>query len=527
MSFKFSIIFGKSSSPNYTKALNYAKKFDDHFPISEDNKYNRIDIGVEEFRAKIRIIENLYYLINSWKSSRILLNNELVAYPDLRQIMRIIQCSAGYHNSPLPELYCNLHDNAVGWSCKHLKSINRYLPKSGYSYYSNPFWYQFGKFDGENLWVIDKSRIHKALMQEAEQERVTICDVFSEKKINEIIENLPDEINLSESDEWEIEYYEVEDGSIAEKKPFRIKPKSKKDTENEQYGLGELAFRIGNTRLDEKEVERSIPEVKFAEIGGIDDIIETIREVIELPLKNSELFKYLNIKPHKGILLHGPPGCGKTLIAKAIANEIKAHFISIKGPELFSKWHGQSEENLRNIFNEAKELQPSIIYFDEFDSIAQVRSSEETLRLDARFVNQLLTLMDGIEEYGNVCIIASTNRKELLDKALLRPGRFDYVIEVKIPTREGCTKIFQIHTSKMPIAEDVDTLNISEKLYGLSGAEISFVAREGAYNCLRRNINLKEAIENDNFDTFELSKFKITNNDFDLALQKIKSGKTT
>ena len=147
------------------------------------------------------------------------------------------------------------------------------------------------------------------------------------------------------------------------------------------------------------------------------------------------------------LILFGPPGCGKTMIAKAIANEIQAHFISVKGPELLNKYYGQSEENLRTLFEEASEMQPSIIFFDEIDAIAQKRSSEDNLRIEAKFVNQLLTLMDGIEDYGSVCVIAATNRPELLDSALLRPGRFDYQLNVPKPDKEGCKTIFEINSS--------------------------------------------------------------------------------
>ena len=224
--------------------------------------------------------------------------------------------------------------------------------------------------------------------------------------------------------------------------------------------------------------------------------------------------------------MYGPLGCGKTLIAKAIANEIKAHFIPIKGPELLSKWHGQSEENLRKVFEEGRNLSPSIIYFDEIDSIAQVRSAEESLRFDARFVNQRLTLMDGIEEYGNVCVIASTNRKELIDEALMRPGRFDYTIEIEKPTNEGYLKVFQIHTHKMPIEKEFDIFQFSKKLFGLSGAEIAFVAREGAYNCLRKNVEVKKIIAQNNIDEIDFDKLIIRADDFEAVLKKIRNDTT-
>ena len=220
-------------------------------------------------------------------------------------------------------------------------------------------------------------------------------------------------------------------------------------------------------------------------------------------------------------MLYGLFGIGKIFIVKVIANEIKAHFIAVKGPELLSKWHGESEENIRNVFDDAAKLQPSIIYFDEIDSIAQCRSGDENLRIDARLVNQLLTLMDGIEDYGNIRVIASTNRPELIDDALLRPGRFDYSIEVKKPTLEGCYQIFSIHTKDMPIEPGFDKLVFSKSLLGLSGAEISFVAREGAYNCLRRNVDLRKAINDGELDKIDYTSFVVKEEDHRLALSSI------
>jgi SpoVK/Ycf46/Vps4 family AAA+-type ATPase len=282
---------------------------------------------------------------------------------------------------------------------------------------------------------------------------------------------------------------------------LRLLPEEKKDEEDEKKN-------------------RNIPKVTFSEIGGLGDVLIKIREIIELPMKLPELFIYLGIIPHKGILLFGPPGCGKTLIAKAIAHEINAHFINIKGPELLSKYHGQSEENLRNIFDEAKKLQPSIIFFDEIDAIAQNRSSDETLRFDSRFVNQLLTLMDGVEDYGNIRVIASTNRPELLDNALLRPGRFDYQLEISKPTLQGCKEIFNIYTKKMPIDNKFNTELFPEKLFGFTGADIAFIIRESAYNCIRRNIDIEETITKEQDVNYET--LIIDENDFELALKMIK-----
>lgn len=341
-----------------------------------------------------------------------------------------------------------------------------------------------------------------------------------------MINDLPNEIDLT-SEFWKIIYKKDFFGTTIQETPASIAHVSK---EYEESRKG-LSFGISFSGIEDKSESelnkindniRNIPKVSFNDIGGIEDIIEVIREVIELPIIKPELFKHLGIKPHKGILLFGEPGNGKTMIAKAIANEIKAHFIPISGPELLSKWHGESEERLREKFIEARKKQPSIIFFDEIDSIAQRRTDSDSGRLDSKFVNQLLTLMDGMETYGNVSVLASTNRPELLDQALLRPGRFDYKLEIKKPTVIGCKKIFEILTKEMPLEKDIDPNTITNKLHGLSGAEIAFVVNEAAYNCLRRNLDLKKVLTQSFEEYLDLKELFIKEVDFYLALEEVK-----
>lgn len=267
-----------------------------------------------------------------------------------------------------------------------------------------------------------------------------------------------------------------------------------------------------------------MPAVTFYDIGGIDEIVQQVREVIELPMVAPAIFSHYHIKPHKGILLYGPPGCGKTLIAKAIANEINAHFISVNGPEILNKYIGQSEENLRKIFEEAKRLSPTIIYFDEFDSIASKRDAEGN-PLMATVVNQLLTLMDGMDESKRICAIASTNRIDMIDEAVRRPGRFDYVIEISKPSLEGCKSIFRIHTAKMPVDVGFDKDRFVEKcLVGCTGAEIAFVASEAAYNSIRRTVDIAEIFSKES--SFEVSdEHIITECDFLKAVQMLKESR--
>ena len=255
-----------------------------------------------------------------------------------------------------------------------------------------------------------------------------------------------------------------------------------------------------NTRLEIKEgyvrINNADQVVTYDDVGGHVEIIQKIREMVELPLKHPELFQRLNIDPPKGVLLHGPPGTGKTLLARAVSHEANAYFITINGPEVMSKFYGQSEERLRNIFKEAEENAPSIIFIDEIDSIAPKRG--ETMgEVERRVVAQLLAVMDGLASRGSVIVIGATNRVNSIDEALRRPGRFDREIELQIPDQKGRYEILQIHTRGMPLADDVNLNEYARMAHGFVGADLMAICREAAMSSLRQilpKINMDEAI---------------------------------
>jgi len=271
-------------------------------------------------------------------------------------------------------------------------------------------------------------------------------------------------------------------------------------------------------QISEKgEVARGITNVAYEDIGGLKEEIQKVREMIELPLRHPEIFEKLGIEAPKGVLLYGPPGTGKTLLAKAVANESNAHFISISGPEIMSKFYGESEARLREIFKEAKEKAPSIIFIDEIDSIAPKRE-EVTGEVERRVVSQLLSLMDGLEARGKVIVIAATNRPNAIDPALRRPGRFDREIEIKVPDKRGRLEILQIHTRNMPLDTDVDQDRVAAVTHGFVGADLEYLCKEAAMKCLRRllpELNL----EDEKISVETLNKLVITMNDFDFALK--------
>ena len=269
-----------------------------------------------------------------------------------------------------------------------------------------------------------------------------------------------------------------------------------------------------------REVLIRIPEVKWEDIGGLEEVKKELRETVELPLRYPEAYTKLGMKPPKGVLLYGPPGTGKTLLAKAVANEADANFISVKGPEVLSKWVGESERIIREIFRKARQAAPCIIFFDEIDAIAPERGTDVNKVTD-RIVNQLLTEMDGMQPLENVVVIAATNRPELLDKALLRPGRFDKIIYVPPPDKEARKAIFKVHTRNMPLADDVDLDKLAEMTENYVGADIEAVCREAAMNALRRILGDLEKAETKEERERLLKDVKVTMDDFKAALKKV------
>lgn len=286
------------------------------------------------------------------------------------------------------------------------------------------------------------------------------------------------------------------------------------------HGIIKVTTETRLTILNEPAPEgKGLPRTTYEDIGGLHEEIQRVREMVELPLRHPELFQRLGIEPPKGVLLHGPPGCGKTLLARAVANESEANFYSINGPEIMSKFYGESEARLREIFQQAQQNAPSIIFVDELDAIAPKRE-EVTGEVERRVVAQLLALMDGLSGRGNVIVIGATNRPGALDPALRRPGRFDREIEISVPDKKGRYEVLQIHTRGMPLAQDVDLQKLANMTHGYTGADLSALSRETAMKALRRylpQINLEE----ERIPPAVLEKMEVTMDDFSGAYKEV------
>ena len=297
----------------------------------------------------------------------------------------------------------------------------------------------------------------------------------------------------------------------------RILPEIQNDEEIPKEVMEKIVVTGDDFKNAQKEIQPSalrevlvqIPDIKWDDIGGLEDVKQELKEAVEWPLKHPDTFQRLGIRPPKGTLLFGIPGTGKTLLAKAVASESEANFISVKGPELLSKWVGESEKGVREVFRKAKQAAPTVIFFDEIDAIAGARSGNDTdSGVTKRVVNQLLTEMDGLEELEDVAIIAATNRPDILDAGLMRPGRFDRHIQVKEPDEEARLAIFKVHTKNMPLAKDVDLKKLAKQTDGYVGADIESVCREAAMLALRENLEASE----------------IPNRYFKEAIDKVKPG---
>ena len=332
-----------------------------------------------------------------------------------------------------------------------------------------------------------------------------INDVVTvDKEFTDFVKNRLKGLPLSDDDEISVMIL----GNSMEFKINKIMPK----------GVVKINRSSNLTILDETTSDKKV-RITYEEVGGLQTVIKSMREIVELPLKHPELFSRLGVEPHSGVLLYGPPGCGKTLLAKVLATESDANMYSINGPEIMNKYYGETEARLREIFKEAKDNSPSIIFIDEIDAIAPKR--EEVFGdVEKRVVAQLLALMDGLTDRGNVVVLGATNRPDSVDPALRRPGRFDREMEISVPNIDGRIEILQIHTRGMPIGKDVDLKKLASELHGYTGADIKSLCRESALKAIRRYLP-KIDLENKRIPSKTLQSMEIQLRDLSDAMHEV------
>jgi len=523
MDIHLSVCFGLSHTPAYEQALEYAALFDGFAPMGADAPVNTIATTNHEILAKFDLFQTLLTTIGDWKSAKVLVQErEYEPLAFLEAIKPIAACHRAYQQTADKEAYCD-DGSPDCWGCLQLRQIILRHADLPYDE-TKSYWYQYGSYASKTIWTVDKEMLARALNDIIEVKHIWFCPVFQNTMFRNLLLQLPNSIDTTDTKHWGQKYLDEVISDFKRWLPTNVRHKSAPAPSVEKKHPAPDTGRA----LDFKKIPfpkrdgdlkllRYIPDTSFEDIGGIEDIIQNIREVIELPIRQPQLYDHLGIKPFRGILLWGEPGNGKTLIAKAIAHEVKAHFIPLAGPDILHNRFGESEKTLKIIFEEARRLQPSIIFIDEIDAIAQSRLAGENSKWYATVVNQLLALMDGIQEFGNVRILASTNRPDLLDPALLRPGRFDYKLEIKKPNLHGCKKILDIITKGMPLATDVDLYAFSEIVIGLSAADITFIAREAALVAIRRNLDINSLILEDS-PPQDFTQIQITKSDFNSAM---------
>ena len=475
------ITFGHSPSPHYARAVGLAQRCAGYRASGAGpNLVHQVTVAASLADEETwEQLHQLLRLVSGWRSASLKLAGQPVRYSMLlAQLIPVRDCYARRQQHGASDAYCSGQrspgDEATYFGCRFVQGVDRSLDGEAYGAVS---WIRFGSLSPRrDSFRVDKSAIYQALEQETRAEACVLCPAFSWRRVRADVDDLPDTIELDAASPFEVRY-----SAINPKRALGIKPKELADQGSLLFGLD------GTERVEEPPPVRYVPAVRYADIAGQDAALQHIQNVVELPLRQAAYFEALGVEPQQGILLYGPPGNGKTLLAKAVASESKAHFELISGPEILTRWVGQSEENLRRLFARARQLAPSVILIDELDSIAP-RRAYVSQQHDVQLLAQLLVLLDGLEARGRVAVVATTNRLEAIDPAVLRPGRFDYHIEVPCPDRVGRLAILRVCLAKMKTRGDLRLEEVAEATVGFSGAELAALCREAGMQAIQRGL---------------------------------------
>ncbi len=485
------LTFGRSTSGNYDHAVRMARKLPGYSTTGEGRSL-RHEVKTCEFMRDPSVWKTFHELlmaVRSWKSTTLDINGVSAGsrWQLEVELYRVRECFQRRPEGAAGDDYC-LGKEAptrepsffgcrweVGVSLSSASSNGYFREKAGR-------WYEFGNLSSdETVFQVDKSRLQAALEAANRTSICSVCPAFSVERMQRTVDSLPTEISLLEASRFEV-VRSRHDGT----RGIGIRPKESRH--------GALSVRIGLGDIEEQTAEsgprkRNVPTVRYADIGGQEAAVAAIRSALELPLKYPDHFAELGVEPRGGVLLYGPPGTGKTLLAKAVATEADAHLEVISGPEVKSRWVGQSEANLRAVFERSTALQPSIILIDELDAIAPDRDAMDHQH-DISLIAQLLVLLDGLEDRGRVAVVATTNRLEAIDPAVRRPGRFDHTIEVPLPDATGRRMILDVLTRRMKIQAAIDLDSWAERTAGMSGADLAGLCREAATVAVARAAEL-------------------------------------
>jgi transitional endoplasmic reticulum ATPase len=471
------ITFGKSPAAHYGQAVQRAQAFTGYQQTGEGKAI------VHTVRATLSLaheatwnkLHKLLQMVYGWRSTHVTVAGQAVRYGELAsRLTQVRACYARKVRHGAGPGYCSGKrmpgDEAAYFGCRFCQGISRQVddPDS---------WIQFGALSAQqDVFRVNKAAIFKTLEQQTRADGCLFCPAFRWQHVRADVDDLPEVIALGKDS-----LFEVKTSAFNPKKALGIQLKKAPEEEDWIFPLDREA------RAAESAPMRNVPTVRYADIAGQDAALEQLKHVVELPLTHRAYFEALRVEPQSGVLLYGPPGNGKTLLAKAVATESNAHFELISGPEVLSKWVGESEANLRKLFARARQLAPSVVLIDELDSLAP-RRDRVSQHHDVQVLSQLLVLLDGLEARGSLAIVATTNRLDAIDPALRRPGRFDYHIEVPVPEFQGRLAILQVCLAKMKTRGNLRMEALAEATAGYSGAELAALCREAGLQAIRRGL---------------------------------------
>ena len=448
------------------------------------------DVAVRFTQDSLQAFDDLAALVGRWAQTRFYLNGKLVPRSDLEQLLRCYRAHLAAADRPA---YCRgtaLHTTTAG-AARQLFPC-RLIPIGEVNHQG---WFQFGRLMRDGVtFAINKPALRVAVNESLDASLARHCPALVAAEVDAVIDRLPERIRPGRDPGWGYREGWQEGRFVrigVEKLTTAAVPAPVQAVGRpvatplqavaEPQGGGEAGGTSATTR--------PIGRVRYADIGGLQPQIRIMRENIELPLRFPELFERMGVDPHRGILLCGPPGTGKTMLAKALATECEAHFLAVNGPEILSKWRGESEGALRRVFEEARTRAPSVVLLDEIDAIAPDRGQVQHNH-EAVLVSQLLTLMDGLSDRGRVVVVATTNRPERVDAAVRRPGRLDLCVEIGLPDMVGREEILRLQTGRMPLADDVDLRALAADTEGMAGAHLGALCREAGMTCMRQAVAL-------------------------------------